>query len=473
MKKHFTLLFVIYLCISLSAEGLSVRKTLAFSDTPLLKHQTDSARLFPIVHAQANPKHKKHSVKLITDLAVADQTKLKTTPVIVDNSQQPSNESVKLITDLLMPDYNKSSTAHHYIIPIAAEHRVMLISDLLITDESKLKATPKTTDTLEQPATQLPPVKMITDLLITDKTKLEPPADAPDKYPPIATGLQLDSLKEAVIAERIKQEDYKRQLILIEQAKFAALLKSDNPDSIRMVLQRPLSDTLKGMLYTHLAGYYMRYDTLTSKTKRTSYQNLALTYTLLAIQKYARYNDTIALRNSFDNLAKVYYAQNKFTEAKWFTLQSNSLSRAKNDTANIINSLLVLASIKMDIMDYALAQQDLNEALRLATTIHSPKVQLRVVKQYAALYDQMNDLPKLAAMIKKRDSLEQSIRKSELAALAAENARQKKKLDSLQAKKKCIQPIRGSYPKTALPKKSPLYNSVNFCCADLFAFLPA
>ncbi len=453
MKKHFTLLFVIYLCISLSAEGLSVRKTIVCSDTPLVKHQADSARLYPMVHAQVNPKHKKHSVKLITDLAVTDETKLKTTKSKANNSKQPAGEQVKLITDLLMPGYSGSTHHHHYKIPVPAGHKVKLITDLLITDEGKLKAPVKTADMVEQPLNQLPPVKMITDLLITEKTKLEPPPDAPDKYPPIATGFQLDSLKEAVIAERIRQDNYKRQLILIEQAKFAALLKSDNPDSIKMVLKRPLSDTLKGMLYTHLAGYYMRYDTLDDKTKRTSYQNLALTYTLLAIQKYARYNDTVALRNSFDNLAKVYYAQSKYTEAKWFTLQSNSLSRAKNDTANIINSLLVLSSIKIDINDYALAQQDLSEALRLSTAIRSPKTQLRVVKEYATLYNLMEDKPKEAAMIKKRDSLEQSIRKTELAAFAAENARQKKKLDSLQAKKKVYSANTRKLSKSSSSKK--------------------
>jgi tetratricopeptide (TPR) repeat protein len=139
---------------------------------------------------------------------------------------------------------------------------------------------------------------------------------------------------------------------------------------------------------------------------------------------------------SFDNLAKVYYSQKKFTQAKWFILQSNTLSRAKADTSNIISSLLTLSTIKSDIKDYNLALRDLNEALQLSINIHSPKTESQVLKNYAMLYHRLKDFPKEAQVLKKRDSLEERMRKTEEAQLAAQNALQKKKLDSLQSKKK-------------------------------------
>ncbi|QJD95841.1 hypothetical protein HH214_08125 [Mucilaginibacter robiniae] len=69
---------------------------------------------------------------------------------------------------------------------------------------------------------------------------------------------------------------------------------------------------------------------------------------------------------SFTELAKVYIKQNKMTEAKWFFLQSNNLSRQQNNDRLTIANLVDLAWVKTNIGDYALAQQDLEEARDLA-----------------------------------------------------------------------------------------------------------
>ena len=126
------------------------------------------------------------------------------------------------------------------------------------------------------------------------------------------------------------------------------------------------SDSLKGALYTQIAAQYMRYDTVSNKKAKLSFQNEALSNTLKALHYYSKYDDTIGLRTCFNNLAIVYRDQKKYSQAKWFILQSNTLSRVKNDVPNIISSLLVLASVKTDIQDYSLAMQDLNEALTLS-----------------------------------------------------------------------------------------------------------
>ena len=63
-----------------------------------------------------------------------------------------------------------------------------------------------------------------------------------------------------------------------------------------------------------------------------------------------------------------------------------------------------------------------------------------MLKNYAMLYSRMKNYPKEEAMLKKRDSLEQSIHKAEeaklTAALAAKDLMEKKRADSLQVKKK-------------------------------------
>src|SRR6202008_1479661 len=197
-------------------------------------------------------------------------------------------------------------------------------------------------------------------------------------------------------------------------------------------------------------------DTITNKRTRLNYQNEALSYTMKALHQYSMYNDTTGLRNSFDNLTTVYFAQKKSTQAKWFILQSNSLSRIKKDTANIITSLVTLSAIKSDIKDYQLAMRDLNEALQLSVANHTPKVQSEVLRHFAMLYSRMKDYPKEELILKKRDSLEDSIRKDEYAKTLAkvndQHAQQVKRLDSLQNKKKVYtynirKPYRGNSPR--------------------------
>jgi tetratricopeptide (TPR) repeat protein len=280
-------------------------------------------------------------------------------------------------------------------------------------------------------------IKLPVFIVAADSTNIAANTDQTDNnLRRLTSMMQLDSLRATLVEAQNQRDSVTLQIKRNVEANIARLLKVSDPDSLRMELKRPLSDTVKGVLYTHLAGYYLHYDTIANKKKQLAYQNEALTYTLLAIQQYAAYDDSTALRLSFDNLAKVYYSQKKFTQAKWFILQSNTLSRAKADTSNIISSLLTLSTIKSDIKDYNLALRDLNEALQLSINIHSPKTESQVLKNYALLYHRLKDFPKEAMVLKKRDSLEDKMRKTEEAQLAAQNVLQKKKLDSLQNKKK-------------------------------------
>ena len=250
----------------------------------------------------------------------------------------------------------------------------------------------------------------------------------------------MDSLISSAAGVQIKRDSLKQQIKRNYQVNLARLLGLNDLDSLKQELKLAASDTIKALIYTRIAAIYLNYDTISSKKKQLIYQNKAITYTLLAIQKYAADNDSTALRKCFDNLAKVYYAQKKYSQAKWFILQSNTLSRARNDIPNIISSLLTLSLVKRDIKDYSLAMGDLNEALQLSITNHSPKAELDVLKNYASLYHQLKNYPKEAAVLKKLDSLDKSILKNEkaqfIAKLAIQDTRKKKKPGSVQNKKK-------------------------------------
>lgn len=192
-----------------------------------------------------------------------------------------------------------------------------------------------------------------------------------------------------------------------------------NLDSLKKKVQLSVNDSLKGQLYTEIAGRYMQFDTISNKKIRSEYQEAAIANTLKAIHYFSKYNDTIGLRASFNNLAKVYHAQKKFPQTKWFILQSNSLSRELNDNPNIISSLIELAALKTEIKDYTLAMRDLNEALALSSKNHYARQESLVQLNYAMLYSSLKNPSKSAKAMKRHLAIDDSIRKAEEAVLAA------------------------------------------------------
>jgi hypothetical protein len=62
----------------------------------------------------------------------------------------------------------------------------------------------------------------------------------------------------------------------------------------------------------------------------------------------------------------LYLLQNRFSEAKWYLLQSNTISREQNDDKHTIANLINLAIIKSAIGELPLAKIDLQEAHDLA-----------------------------------------------------------------------------------------------------------
>lgn len=186
--------------------------------------------------------------------------------------------------------------------------------------------------------------------------------------------------------------------------------KLNSIDSLKKELGNIEDDSLKASLFSKIAAQYLQYDSTGNQSEHHAYQNEAITNTLSAIHYYSKYGDSTGLRNSFDVLAKVYRAQHKYIQAKWFIIQSNSISRALNDNPNIIVSLLELASIKTDIKDYKLAVGDLREALIISSKNHMPKLEAEVQLGYAMFYNVTKNPEKASAAMKRYDAINDSIR---------------------------------------------------------------
>jgi Flp pilus assembly protein TadD len=93
---------------------------------------------------------------------------------------------------------------------------------------------------------------------------------------------------------------------------------------------------------------------------------------------------------------------------------------------------VVLANIKMDIKDYDLALGDLTDAQKLSVTHRLARTESVVQQNLAMLYTRMEDYDKAAIALKRHNLIDDSIRRSEQAALVAKI----KAEDSLNSKKK-------------------------------------
>jgi len=89
-----------------------------------------------------------------------------------------------------------------------------------------------------------------------------------------------------------------------------------------------------------------------------------------AVLRLAKHNMRFRIYDAasynFTELAELYMLQNRFSEAKWYLLQSNEISRQQNNHKHTVSNLLDLAAIKLAIGEMALAKIDLLEAHNLA-----------------------------------------------------------------------------------------------------------
>lgn len=69
---------------------------------------------------------------------------------------------------------------------------------------------------------------------------------------------------------------------------------------------------------------------------------------------------------NFADLAQLFWLQNRFSEAKWYYLQSCLISRQQNNHKLTFLNLCRLGLLKSEIGDFVLAQQDLLEARDIA-----------------------------------------------------------------------------------------------------------
>jgi len=89
-----------------------------------------------------------------------------------------------------------------------------------------------------------------------------------------------------------------------------------------------------------------------------------------AVLKQAKHNMRFRIYDqasyNFSDLAALYLQQNRFSEAKWYLLQSNTIAKQAGNARHVLDNLYILADIKNAIGEQPLALTDLQEAHDLA-----------------------------------------------------------------------------------------------------------
>lgn len=103
--------------------------------------------------------------------------------------------------------------------------------------------------------------------------------------------------------------------------------------------------------------------------------------------RFRVYNDA---SYNFSELAALYVKLHRWSEAKWYYLQSNNISRQENDDKHTMANLVCLAVIKVNTGDIPSAKADLSEARELART-HGMQAETTDIEKKMLLLDQNPD----------------------------------------------------------------------------------
>lgn len=144
---------------------------------------------------------------------------------------------------------------------------------------------------------------------------------------------------------------YRIDLKLIKHERFPLIEQSDDHSILRLSCTNLIKPVIIHSLHLDRSEY--SYQAAENLVMRTAQHNM----------RFREYDNA---SYNFSELARLYIRQNRFSEAKWYLLQSNLIARERNDNKLTILNLIDLSTIKADIGEYIMAQQDLMEAYTIA-----------------------------------------------------------------------------------------------------------
>lgn len=154
----------------------------------------------------------------------------------------------------------------------------------------------------------------------------------------------------------------------------------------------------------HFAKVITLYNSFMSKSlKKGSLKEAEETLLKKSIPLSLRYGTAQSDYSCFMALAKIYADQKKYTQAKWYFIQSNTSAIKGKNSKGEVTSLIKLAQVKGHIGDYLLALQDLRQAEKIALKIKY-KSSLPEIRKGIALYSTKKAAAKTIASLTKPEA---------------------------------------------------------------------
>jgi len=148
-------------------------------------------------------------------------------------------------------------------------------------------------------------------------------------------------------------------------------------------------------------------DVVFTPFKKTTFEiEMAEDVVMTEAKHHMRFREYKQASYNFSDLSDLYILQNRFSEAKWYLLQSNEISRSLKDDRHTIANLLTLAAIKINLGEAGLAKTDLQEAYTLANANGFTVDASAIDKRISDL--QVNKLNSQKAVLRYAEAVEKS-----------------------------------------------------------------
>lgn len=144
--------------------------------------------------------------------------------------------------------------------------------------------------------------------------------------------------------------------------------------------------------YTYLDIASMKF--LQGKFKESEYYILKKAFPL-----FQRRGNKVGRMNCFQNLADLYFHQKRYSEAKWFYIQSQIMATKLFDNQAMITSLTGLGKVKNAIGEYADALNDYKKAEQLALRNNYLAKLIEINADLGEVYSQLGDYPAAGAAL--------------------------------------------------------------------------
>ncbi|RXF71847.1 tetratricopeptide repeat protein [Arcticibacter tournemirensis] len=131
-----------------------------------------------------------------------------------------------------------------------------------------------------------------------------------------------------------------------------------------------------------------------------------------ALPMFTRTGNKAGRLKSFESLARIYYTQNRLSEAKWFYIQAQTLATKLNNKEAMLSSLIHLAQIKSALGEHEMALNDYREAELLALRNNFPVKLVQIKAEIGEVYSQMGNYLAAGSALDEYSKLREDLLKS-------------------------------------------------------------